>query len=53
MTQPTKQETLAALARVSRGAVWHHNPQPDPWKHIGDLAGDLLTQAAEAPQCKP
>lgn len=49
-TQPTKEQALAALVRVSRGAVWHHAPQPDPWKHIGDLVGASIMKASGASQ---
>ncbi len=45
---PSKEQTLAALARVSRGEVWQHTPQPETWRHIGDLAGELVYQKVEA-----
>ena len=45
---PTKEQTLAALSRVSRGEVWHHTPQPDHWRSIGDLAAEQLRQHIEA-----
>lgn len=45
---PTKAQTLAALARVSRGEVWHPTPQPDPWRSIGDLAAELVWKQCEA-----
>lgn len=47
---PTKEQTLAALARVSRGEVWHHTPQPETWRPIGDLAAELVFQQCEAPK---
>lgn len=45
---PTKEETLAALARVSRGEVWHHAAQPETWRHIGDLAAEQVYKHCEA-----
>ena len=48
MSGPTKEQTLHALARVSRGAVWHAQPQRDPWKSIGDLAAELVWKSKEA-----
>lgn len=45
---PTPEQTLAALARVSRGEVWHHTPQPETWRRIGDLAGELVYKQREA-----
>lgn len=50
MTQYTNDQTLAAPTRACRGAVLHYSPQPDPWKPIGDLVGDLLTKTIEARQ---
>lgn len=47
MSGPTKDETLAALARVSRGETWHTKPQPNHWKAIGDLAAERLWQMTE------
>lgn len=45
---PTKEQTLAALARVSRGEVWNHTPQPDPWRSVADLAAELVWKNCEA-----
>lgn len=45
---PTKEQTLAALARVSRGEVWHHTPQHDPWRSVGDLAAEMVWKNCEA-----
>lgn len=45
---PSKEQTLAALDRVSRGEIWHHTPQPDPWRSVGDLAAEMLWTKYEA-----
>lgn len=45
---PTKEQTLAALARVSHGEVWNHTPQRDHWRSVGDLAADQLWKHCEA-----
>ena len=48
MTQPTNEQTLDALTRVSRGEVWNGKPQNDPWRSIGDLAAGLAGKKREA-----
>lgn len=48
MSGPTKEQTLHALDRVSRGEVWEAKPQNDPWKHIGAVAAQLVPQPSEA-----
>ena len=45
---PTKEQTLAALARVSRGEVWNHTSQPDHWRSVGDLAAEQVWMKCEA-----
>jgi len=45
---PTKEQTLAALARVSHGEAWHHKPQPSAWRSIGEIAGELVYKHFEA-----
>ncbi|WP_167550357.1 hypothetical protein [Paracoccus marcusii] len=45
---PTKEQTLAALARVSRGEVWNHTPQPDHWRSVGDLDAEQVWKKCEA-----
>lgn len=47
MSGPTKEQTLAALARVSRGEVWQHSPQPETWRSVGDLAAEALCRVTE------
>ena len=45
---PTKEQTLAALARVSRGEVWNHTPQPDHWRSVGHAAVGAVRETCEA-----
>lgn len=45
---PSKEQTLAALARVSRGEVWNHTPQPNHWRSIGDIAAEQVWKNCEA-----
>ncbi len=39
-------QQATALVQVSRGTGSHHAPQPNPWKHIAGLAGNLLMRAS-------
>lgn len=45
-----EEHQAAALVQVNPVTDFHHAPPPSPWKHIGDLAGDLLMRAKET--CK-
>lgn len=45
---PTPEQTLRALDRVSRGKVWDANPQTETWRHVADVAADLVYQFREA-----
>lgn len=47
-TQPTPEQTLRALDRVSRGLVWNATPQRDPWRHVADAAAGLVQYSQEA-----
>lgn len=48
MKQPTAEQTLAALARVSRGEIWHGKPQTSTWRHVGEVAAGLVAKQCEA-----
>ena len=45
---PTKEQTLAALSRVSRGQVWNATPVPSDWRSVGEVAADLVARNIEA-----
>lgn len=47
-TQPTPEQTLRALDRVSRGLVWNATPQRDSWQHVADAAASLIHYPQEA-----
>lgn len=46
--KPTPEQTLAALARVSRGEVWEAKPQTSSWKSIGSVAAAMVYKRFEA-----
>lgn len=48
MTQPTTEQTLKALSRVSRGEVWEGKPQTSTWRSICDVAAGLARKQCEA-----
>lgn len=47
-TAPTPEQTLVALARVSRGEVWNGKPQTSTWRSIGEVAAGLVGKHYEA-----
>lgn len=48
MIGPTKEQTLRALERVSRGEVWFSQPQPNHWQHVHDAASRVVDRQSEA-----
>lgn len=46
--EPTEEDTLASLARVSRGEVWNHTLQPDTGRPIWEIAGRVIQATQEA-----
>lgn len=47
-TTPTKEQTLAALSRVSHGQVWNASPVRNDWRSVGEVAADLVARTSEA-----